>query len=428
MSTNYTIVITQDRTLIFSGYFIVDNTASPNIIAFYEDGNATNILAPVGSFGNNNNVFGSIYKPFINGVNITTMSYYAGDYGSNNFPPPNGDGTYNLYDFIRSSGSISNFGGLYQYMITNNTPICSYYKINIAITLDTTPIFNGFFVINNNVYPNIIGFYEDGSETTNILAPVGSFGGNDNVFNTLTNPFINGVNITTMSYYAGDYGSNNVPPPNGDGTYNLFDFNSSIGYIANFESNSYNFTTTLADPNDPIPLYPVAPVVPIVPIVPVVPVTNNPITYIVCEPYQKSRFCYNYKPQGVIQPCCTPIVCATDEYISSLSSIPAVVNNSSRTTESSLLQATVKRQQQEIQTQHINRTVESTITNAAAINENIFSQLVNIRNERYAPYQPYIYPVVPPSVMELQMRTANVGVPHTFNTIANCKGSQFVTT
>ena len=171
-----------------------------------------------------------------------------------------------------------------------------------------------------------------------------------------------------------------------------------------------------------------APVIPIVPIVPVVPVTNNPITYIVCEPYQKSRFCYNYKPPGVIEPCCIPVVCATDAYISSLSSIPAVVNNSSRTIESSLLQATVKRQQQEIQTQIINSTVQSTITNAAAINENIFSQLIDIRNQRYAPYQPYIYPVVPPSVMELQMRTANVGVPHTFNTIANCKGSQFVTT
>ena len=424
MSTNYTIVITQDGTLIFSGYFVVDNTFSPNIIGFYEDGNATNILAPVGSFGNNDNIFVSRYNAFDgNGVNITTMSYYAGDYGSNDDPPPNGDGTYNLFNFINGSGSIANFDGLYQFTI----PICSYYKINIAITLeDSTPIFNGFFVINNNVYPNIIGFYEDVNATTNILAPVGSFGNNNNVFNTLTNPFINGVNITSMSYYAGDYGSNVTPP--GDGTYNLFDFNGGIGFIYNFESITYNFTTTLANPNDPIPLYPVAPVIPIVPIPPVVPVTNNPITYIVCEPYQKSRFCYNYKPQGVIEPCCIPVVCATDAYISSLSSIPAVVNNSSRTIESSLLQATVKRQQQEIQTQIINRTVESTITNAAAINENIFSQLINIRNQRYAPYQPYIYPVVPPSVMELQMRTANVGVPHTFNTIANCRGSQFVTT
>ena len=75
MITNYTIVIKQDGTLIFSGYFVVDNTFSPNIIGFYEDGNATNILAPVGSFGNNDNVFGSRYNPFDgNGVNITSMS------------------------------------------------------------------------------------------------------------------------------------------------------------------------------------------------------------------------------------------------------------------------------------------------------------------------------------------------------------------
>jgi hypothetical protein len=146
------------------------------------------------------------------------------------------------------------------------------------------------------------------------------------------------------------------------------------------------------------------------------------------QPYQKSRFCYHYTPTGIIEPYCKPVVCATNEYIASLASIPAVVNNSTRTIESSLLQATVKRQQQEIQTQTINRTVHDTKLNKDAINESIRRQLVNISNERYAPYQPYVYPVVPPSVMELQMRTANVGVPHTFNTIANCKGSQFVTT
>jgi hypothetical protein len=66
--------------------------------------------------------------------------------------------------------------------------------------------------------------------------------------------------------------------------------------------------------------------------------------------------------------------------------------------------------------------------NAAAINENVFSELINLKNQRYEPYQPYIYPVVPPSVMELQMRTANVGVGVPPDTIMNCRGSQFVTT
>ena len=448
---NYTIVITQNDSTIFSGHFIVNNTS---IVEFYEDGNKTNILAPTDSYGGNNNIFGSITSPFSdNGVNITTMSYYLGNYGENS-----DDGTYNLYSFSEKNGFISNFSGVYHFTIaisnlvvsipvdpipidpipshpvapiqlvalTDPIPNGAYYKINIVITLETTIIFTGFFVINNAVYPNIIGFYEDGDETTNILAPVGSYGGNNNVFNTLANPFTAmGVNITTMSYYAGDYGNNITPP--GDGTYHLYSTSYyTVGFISNFDG-IYHFTTTLANPDDPIPLYPPAPPVP-PPIPPTPPVTYNPITYIVCEPCQKSRFCYNYKPPGIIEPCCQPIVCATDAFLASLSTLPEVVNNSSRTTESSLLQATVRKQQLCNLTKTTNSTIQSTIANAAAINENVFSQLINIRDQRYAPYQPYIYPVVPASVMELQMRTANVGVPHTVNTIANCRGSQFVTT
>lgn len=459
---NYTIVITQNDSTIFSGHFIVNNTL---IIEFYEDGSETNILAPIGSYGENNNVFGSITSPFSdNGVNLTTMNYYSGNYGENS-----DDRTYNLYSFSEKNGFISNFSGVYHFTIaignldnlipvspidpivpisidssipiqpvaliqpislTDPVPPGMYYKIYITITLDTTTIFNGFFVVNNHVLPNIIGFYENGDETTNILAPVGSYGGNFNTFNTLTSPFSDGgVSITTMSYYDGDYGLNNNPPPNGDGTYNLHAFINTIGNIRNFGETIYSFTTTLANPGDPIPLYPPTPPVPSPPVpLPSPPVTNNPITYIVCQPCQKSRFSYNYKPPGIIEPCCKPIVCATDALIASLSALPEVVNNSSRTTESSLLQATVRKQQLCDLTKTTNSTIQSTIANAAAINENIFSQLINIRDQRYAPYQPYIYPVVPPSVMELQMRTANVGVPHTVNTIANCRGSQFVTT
>jgi hypothetical protein len=457
-------VITQNDSTIFSGHFVVTNTS---IVEFYEDGNKTNILAPTGSYGGNNNVFGSITSPFSdNGVNITTMSYYLGNYGENV-----DDRTYNLYSFSEKNGFISNFSGVYHFTIairnlvvpipvapipvdpipidpipshpvapiqlvalTDPIPPVHLYKILITIRLETNIIFNGFFVVDNYVYPNIIGFYEDVDETENILAPVGSYGGesyggNNNVFNTLTFPFdYRGVDITSMSYYAGNYGSNNNPPPNGDGTYHLYNFVIGIGNISNFSDSSYTFTTALANPADPIPLYPPAPrpLPPIPP--PVPPPIDNPVTYIVCQPCQKSRFCYNYKPPGIIEPCCKPIICATDALIASLSALPEVVNNSSRTTESSLLQATVRKQQLCNLTKTTNSTIQSTIANAAAINENIFSQLIDIRNQRYAPYQPYVYPVVPPSVMELQMRTANVGVPHTVNTIANCRGSQFVTT
>ena len=305
-----------------------------------------------------------------------------------------------------------------------------YYKVILTITLNSETIFDGFFVVNNHAYPNIIGFYENPNDTINILAPVKSFDNNDNVFNTLINPFqLNGVNITYMSYYDGDYGSNTNPPYDGGETYNLYNFLNGSGKIGNFDNNVYQFTTVLANPEDPIPLYPPAPR-PLPPIPPApTPPTPVPIIPIICqESPLKSRFCYSYKPPGLIEPTCKPVVCATDQYLSSIAMIPAVTNNSTRTTESSLLQAMVKKQQQTIEQQTTNSTIQSTITNAAAINENVFSQLINLKNQRYMPYQPYIYPVVPPSVMELQMRTANVGVGVTPDTIMNCRGSQFVTT
>jgi hypothetical protein len=142
----------------------------------------------------------------------------------------------------------------------------------------------------------------------------------------------------------------------------------------------------------------------------------------------KSRFCYNYKPPGIIEPCCKPVVCTTDKFISSISMLSTVTNNSTRTTESALLEATVKKQQQEIEQQTMQSTLQSTIANAAAINDQFFSQLVDLKKARYEPYQPYIYPVVPESVIQLQMRTANVGTGVPPDTIMNCRGSQFVTT
>lgn len=438
---NYTIVITQNGITIFSGYFVVDHSV---IIECYENGNPNNILAPIGSYGENNNMFGSVTNPFNdNGVNLTTMSYYAGNYGENS-----SDKTYNLYSFSEKNGFIANFNGVYHFTISTGSvpvpiqpilpeqpvpqpvqpvqPVRSgmYYKLRMEITLDDSTVFSGFFVINNHVHPNIIGFYEDGNPK-NILAPPGS-NGNDNVFRSLTHPFSEkGVTIKTMSYYT--ITDRNDPLPNDNGTYTLLSFSNHTGFISGI---AYRYTITLD--NGPIPLHPIEPIVQPITLMastalmaPTIALTAPIAPY---QPYQKSRFCYHYKPPGIIEPCCKPVVCATNEYIASLASIPAVVNNSTRTIESSLLQATVKRQQQEIQTQTINRTVQDTIVNAAAINESIRNQLVNIRNERYAPYQPYVYPVVPPSVIELQMRTANVGVPHTFNTIANCKGNQFVTT
>jgi hypothetical protein len=141
-----------------------------------------------------------------------------------------------------------------------------------------------------------------------------------------------------------------------------------------------------------------------------------------------SRFCYSYKPPGIIKTCCDPVVCATNEYISSIASSPMIINNSTRTTERSLL---LSQQQQMYQAQYstsVSNIVQYTNDNISQITSTLQGQLLQIKNDRTLPYTPYVYPVVPSSVMQLQMATVNVGVPMPVFTIANCKGSQSVTT
>ena len=93
MSGTYKIKITEGATTIFTGYFVVNIIQLPNIIAFYEDGNPANILAPAGSWVASDNAFVSKSYAFSpQGVSITTMSYYGTNYGTNTT-----DSTFNIY-------------------------------------------------------------------------------------------------------------------------------------------------------------------------------------------------------------------------------------------------------------------------------------------------------------------------------------------
>jgi len=139
------------------------------------------------------------------------------------------------------------------------------------------------------------------------------------------------------------------------------------------------------------------------------------------------RFCYSYKPQGFIQPCCPPILSADLQTLSSISSTPSKVNNNVYNSDQAFLLAKQKCFLQGIQSTTTMSTVQSTIANASAINSTIYSQLVQIQGQRYTPYQPYIPPVIPSSVMQLQMMTANVGNPMPPITCRTGRGSQFVT-
>jgi len=142
--------------------------------------------------------------------------------------------------------------------------------------------------------------------------------------------------------------------------------------------------------------------------------------------YLKNRFCYSYKPQGFIQPCCPPIVSATNQFISSIACTTPTIYGESRTNQNAFL---LTKQQKIIQTAQstlIGNRVQNTIANASTIATQIQSQLIQIGQQQYIPYQPYIPPVMPSSVIQLQMATVNVGVPMSFFTMSNCKGNQSV--
>ena len=96
-------------------------------------------------------------------------------------------------------------------------------------------------------------------------------------------------------------------------------------------------------------------------------------------------------------------------------------------TQGSFLLARQRQQQQELQSTLTAQILQQIQANAPAIAATIQDELVIVQEQRYAPYRPRIVEVMPQSVLDLQMRTANVGVPVPTMTIANCKGIQFVT-
>jgi len=138
----------------------------------------------------------------------------------------------------------------------------------------------------------------------------------------------------------------------------------------------------------------------------------------------KNRFCYHYNAPGFIQPYCKPIVAATNAYLSSMSCASGAVSGQ---TQSVLLQL---KQQACIQSQTstmIGCNIQNSIQRTADITSQITGQLAEINKQRYDPYRPYIPPIIPPSVMELQMMTANVGVPMSVITCLSGKGNQTIT-
>jgi hypothetical protein len=138
----------------------------------------------------------------------------------------------------------------------------------------------------------------------------------------------------------------------------------------------------------------------------------------------KNRFCYHYKAPGFIEPTCKPLISASSSYLSSISCTTSM----SGQTQSALLYSIEQRVVQAQTSTLMCAAIQNTIQNTSSISNQLYSQLLQVGAQRYTPYQPYVYPVIPSSVTQLQMATVNVGVPVTPITCLTGKGNQTVIT
>lgn len=127
---------------------------------------------------------------------------------------------------------------------------------------------------------------------------------------------------------------------------------------------------------------------------------------------RQCRECFNYVRPGLSAPCCVTSGC-NYEIKSTISSQDP--NKTCGASFQTLLNQTVATYGK--CNSQVNTVITSTInaTNSSVIAAQLQAQLVNYGVQRYIPYQPVQIPFIPPSVLQLQRETVNVGVPKPIN-------------
>jgi hypothetical protein len=137
------------------------------------------------------------------------------------------------------------------------------------------------------------------------------------------------------------------------------------------------------------------------------------------------RFCYSYKPPGTATTCCPPPPKMLQ--LSTLASLSSCVYGSSQTNSSALLQAQVEQQERERQSTITASTLAGNIARQGILQSSIQGNLIMLQAERANQYRRFQPEFIPSSVIQLEMRTANVGVPVPTFTMADCQMNKWRT-
>jgi len=234
---------------IFSGFFSID---SSNVVtSFYNNTDVTtNIFTNTVNNGADSIFDTTTFMFSGEGTNITSISYYSSIDNSTwfNLRYNNEITSEYLISELTPPETIPFYAVSMAFAQISDPRVVYWYSINISLTAENSPFFNGYFSVINNV---VTSFYDNSDPSVNIYTNTVENGA-DSIFNTSPYSFSSaGTNITSIPYYNNDGNTGNdstwfnlrytdqiqsehlinISPPNSDPRYSVFMNFSLIGPI-----------------------------------------------------------------------------------------------------------------------------------------------------------------------------------------------------